>query len=351
VTVGEKLRRERKKQKRTLESISEKTKISLLFLIALEEDDIEKLPGGIYSRNFLRAYAVCLGLDADILTAEFHEQHDTKPTSVVHREQTSIDNRSYIQEKRRGLIMVVVFLVVVALLALVGSWLYKQWSVHQEAKKPTAFSLEVPGHADQETISAEEKTDSGSPKGSEENTMPQTNSEEDPAEEVSKTSLESAGQEDQSDPQTSDPKDEGGEIQLDSDLNPDDADDPDQAIVWPERPFRDVTQLEITNLPANINLVPSIDDLFIVFAEKEVWLEVTIDGREVTKRLLPAGAYRVYYYGSQNVISCGDFTRISLQTGEKTLSTQHINSGFRETIVFEKGALADTVASFDQDAN
>ena len=89
----------------------------------------------------------------------------------------------------------------------------------------------------------------------------------------------------------------------------------------------------------------------MVFAERQVWLEVSIDGREITKRLLEPGEFRVYFYGSENIVACGDFTRISLQDGPQTVSTQHINSGFRETIVFPKRGLSDAISSFDQDAN
>lgn len=69
---GENLRREREMRGISLEEISETTKISVRFLNALENEEFAKLPGGIFIRSFIRAYATYLGLDADSELAEFH---------------------------------------------------------------------------------------------------------------------------------------------------------------------------------------------------------------------------------------------------------------------------------------
>ena len=54
---GENLRREREMRGVSLEEISSATKISLRFLDAIEREDFSKLPGGIFSRSFIRTYA------------------------------------------------------------------------------------------------------------------------------------------------------------------------------------------------------------------------------------------------------------------------------------------------------
>jgi cytoskeleton protein RodZ len=68
---GENLRREREMRRVSLEEISETTKISVRFLDALENEEFAKLPGGIFVRSFIRAYANYLGLDADSVIAEY----------------------------------------------------------------------------------------------------------------------------------------------------------------------------------------------------------------------------------------------------------------------------------------
>jgi cytoskeletal protein RodZ len=49
----------------TLEQIAERTKISMFFLIAIENEDFGKLPGGIFDRSYIRQYAEAAGLDAE----------------------------------------------------------------------------------------------------------------------------------------------------------------------------------------------------------------------------------------------------------------------------------------------
>lgn len=68
---GEKLRREREMRGVSLDEISESTKIGTRSLRALEEDDFEKLPGGIFNKGFVRAYAKFLGLDEEQTVTDF----------------------------------------------------------------------------------------------------------------------------------------------------------------------------------------------------------------------------------------------------------------------------------------
>ncbi|MGH9440540.1 MAG: helix-turn-helix domain-containing protein, partial [Terriglobia bacterium] len=69
---GENLRREREMRGISLQEISDTTKVSVRFLQALEAEDFAKLPGGIFIRSFIRAYANYLGLDAEQVIAEYH---------------------------------------------------------------------------------------------------------------------------------------------------------------------------------------------------------------------------------------------------------------------------------------
>ncbi|HTS67466.1 MAG TPA: RodZ domain-containing protein [Terriglobia bacterium] len=77
---GENLRREREMRGVSLDEISAATKISLRFLDAIEREDFAKLPGGIFSRSFIRSYARYLGLDEERVVAEYqlaaHPQTD-----------------------------------------------------------------------------------------------------------------------------------------------------------------------------------------------------------------------------------------------------------------------------------
>src|SRR5579875_1838411 len=68
---GENMRREREMRGITLDEISNTTKISVRMLEALENENFSKLPGGIFTRSFIRAYANYLGLDEERVMSEY----------------------------------------------------------------------------------------------------------------------------------------------------------------------------------------------------------------------------------------------------------------------------------------
>jgi cytoskeleton protein RodZ len=69
--IGERLRREREKKKISLEEVALTTKIGTRMLRAIEEERFELLPGGIFNKGFVRAYARHLGLDEEEAVADY----------------------------------------------------------------------------------------------------------------------------------------------------------------------------------------------------------------------------------------------------------------------------------------
>jgi cytoskeletal protein RodZ len=57
----------------SLEQIAHSTKISSRFLAAIEAEQFEQLPGGIFDTSYLRQYALAIGYDEDALVA-FYKQ-------------------------------------------------------------------------------------------------------------------------------------------------------------------------------------------------------------------------------------------------------------------------------------
>jgi cytoskeletal protein RodZ len=82
---GENLRREREMRGVSLEEISAATKISMRFFEAIEREDFSKLPGGIFSRSFVRSYARYLGLDEDRVMAEYQLAAHPQEEFDLHR--------------------------------------------------------------------------------------------------------------------------------------------------------------------------------------------------------------------------------------------------------------------------
>ncbi|NLN17751.1 MAG: helix-turn-helix domain-containing protein [Firmicutes bacterium] len=71
--LGEWLRRQREGKGISRTELQELTKISLNYIVAIEEGHFEALPQGGYKRAFLRTYARGLGLDPDSVMARYCE--------------------------------------------------------------------------------------------------------------------------------------------------------------------------------------------------------------------------------------------------------------------------------------
>jgi cytoskeleton protein RodZ len=74
MNFGDHLRAARNARGITVRDISARTRIALRSLEALEQNEIGKLPGGIFSRAFVRAYAQEVGLDPDETVRMFVQQ-------------------------------------------------------------------------------------------------------------------------------------------------------------------------------------------------------------------------------------------------------------------------------------
>lgn len=80
-SVGETFRRERLRRDLKLGDISRELRISVRFLQAIEDEDFDKLPGGVFARSFVRQYAGYLGLDADELAGEVQRALEPPPAA------------------------------------------------------------------------------------------------------------------------------------------------------------------------------------------------------------------------------------------------------------------------------
>jgi len=70
-SFGDRLRREREQRGITLDDVALTTKIRAGLLKALEEEKFEQLPGGIFNKGFVRAYAQHLGIDEEQAVADY----------------------------------------------------------------------------------------------------------------------------------------------------------------------------------------------------------------------------------------------------------------------------------------
>lgn len=73
-SVGQRLKAQREKRGIALADIAASTKISKAALLAIERDEITRLPGGIFTRAFVRSYAQALGVDPESAVRDFMAQ-------------------------------------------------------------------------------------------------------------------------------------------------------------------------------------------------------------------------------------------------------------------------------------
>lgn len=132
-SIGEKLRLARETRGIALRDISEQTRISMRYLEAIETDDYRRLPGGIFNRSFIRAYAKFIGYDEQEAMAEYARtlsergelQDDTSPKpfrSLVYTDDGGFYNRSPLMT----LLLALVILAVLTACVLTGLHFYRR---------------------------------------------------------------------------------------------------------------------------------------------------------------------------------------------------------------------------------
>src|SRR5438105_1164803 len=99
--VGSKHRAARERRGVSLRQIASATKISIGALEALERNDLARLPGGIFSRAFVRSYASEVGLDPDETIQEFLSQFPHDPATPAHAPLDAAEDHDSIESDRR----------------------------------------------------------------------------------------------------------------------------------------------------------------------------------------------------------------------------------------------------------
>jgi cytoskeletal protein RodZ len=120
VSLGEELRRERELREISLREISEATKISIRILEAIENDNYQILPGGVFNRNFLRAYADFIGIDPEKIVRKYQIQmggsgEDNSPLLEI----STAGKEPEGSKKISGKVIVVSLIALIALLLLI----------------------------------------------------------------------------------------------------------------------------------------------------------------------------------------------------------------------------------------
>src|SRR6476659_451890 len=120
--LGARLNQAREAREMALKTIAIRTQIAVTALEALEANDFTRLPGGIFGRAFVRAYAVEIGLDPETTVTEFQTHLERAEREAAERSQIRVDitddDREFLARQHRAVRLVRVVAIVVGIVAL-----------------------------------------------------------------------------------------------------------------------------------------------------------------------------------------------------------------------------------------
>jgi len=157
--IGKTLRSARENQGITLEFAEQETKIRKKYLVALEQENFDIIPGKVYVRGFLRNYARFLGIDGEELVSSYDEQFKPTETSEEEIEEITpgVGKSSGFFGRRRIVMTALVGIILVAGLAMV-------LGIIGGAEEPEKeFSQGIPEQTEGNESQTGENGDSGEP--------------------------------------------------------------------------------------------------------------------------------------------------------------------------------------------
>jgi cytoskeleton protein RodZ len=145
-SIGETLRLERLRRGLSLEQIASQTKIGLHLLEALEADQFDRLPGGVFAKNFARQYARLLEIDDDEIRAALKQQFDEPVIEPIQPDPQNSPRHlphlppleDFRDRLRSDSSISAFFWVILTMLACAGAY-----SVWQKGRQPAAVSEPV----------------------------------------------------------------------------------------------------------------------------------------------------------------------------------------------------------------
>ena len=287
-SFGARLKREREQRKITLDEIAVSTKIGTRFLAAIEEDRFDQLPGGIFNKGFVRAYARHLGMDENQAIADFVAATEPILPEPPPQEEAPVlaalaQRVPEAKKKSRGDggipwgIFAIVLLVVACGFAL--------WGFHSR-EKPARPSIEAPGPAKPDTSTLTDQKDA--PQSAAKSAVP------DPAAATSQ------------------------------------ALPPQPAVATPEST---TSTAAATQAGADVGLFH-----VLIKAREDSWVAITADGKQIVQETLAAPAEQSIEAREQIVIKTGNVGALEISFNGKKLAPQ---GGYNQvkTLTFDPNGL------------
>jgi cytoskeleton protein RodZ len=143
-SFGSFLKREREMREISLNELTVGTRVPLKFLEAFENEEWEKLPGGVFNRGFVRAIARFLGLSEEHLLAEYDLASGEQMVPVPPRQENRIPSTP------KWLVALAAFAILLAVASAVAGGVYgwRRYAARRAAKRALASSPQSPSQSE-----------------------------------------------------------------------------------------------------------------------------------------------------------------------------------------------------------
>lgn len=344
MTIGETFKQARKKIGLDLDEVAVKTKITKNFLEAIESDELDRLPGEVYARHFLKIYSRLVKIDEDIVISEYHQQYGVKPHFIAHQEQTRKDDAAFKRERRRNLLIVASLVLVLA----TGTLIF----LHVNGTSPWSGDGSTP---DEVTPSSQPRVTLQTEPTAKPETLEQEKEDvpEPQPKEANQVARSETGQSVEASPQTQDAVDqlleETDSPEMIQDLSV--ANEPADRAADVSETLVDMPLQELDGVMVVGAETAEIENVFVIGALDDVRVEVFIDGYQKTNRLLQKGMVRAYTYGRYHTITVYDASKVSIQEGRELLEIPKREGEVLSLLDWQPGELQSRIESWAQSSH
>lgn len=147
--IGQTLKEAREKKGLTLDDLQQTTKIQKRYLIAIEAENFDALPGDFYVRAFIQQYAKVVDLDGDELLAQLEEKTGVKTETPVDHEATTRTEAVRIEQAEKndflGKLMnyLPTIIIVIVVVAILGTIYVVAWGNHSKNTESQSSSSQT----------------------------------------------------------------------------------------------------------------------------------------------------------------------------------------------------------------
>src|SRR6056297_2234130 len=122
MSVGTRLKKARKKLGLSIDDIRDKSKIKKNYLVAIENDNYENLPGEVYTKVYIRGYAKIVGLDPQKILSEYENEKKKNNNEELNNNDSSNNKTNNKKENQKstkadkllkGIIGIILILIIV----------------------------------------------------------------------------------------------------------------------------------------------------------------------------------------------------------------------------------------------